>query len=58
LARDVDRGQTFFSELRLKDLKGTHKPLIHPPLGSCREAGAFFSVRLPRLCAHFPNSRP
>jgi hypothetical protein len=24
--------QTFFDDNRLKDLKGTHKPLIHPPL--------------------------
>ena len=32
----------FRALVRLIDLKGTHKPLIHPPLGSCRKAGAFF----------------
>ena len=34
--------QTFRLALRLNILKGTHKPLIHPPLGFCRKAGAFF----------------
>ena len=34
--------QTFFAGPRLILLKGTHKPLIHPPLGSCRKQEPFF----------------
>ena len=45
----------FSRELRLKDLKGTHKPLIHPPLGSCRKTGAFFCVRLRSERARVPE---
>src|ERR671914_2694295 len=37
-----EKSQTFFARVRLKELKGTHKPLIHPPLGPCREAGVLF----------------
>ena len=35
------------SVLRLITLKGTHKPLIHPPLGPCGKAGAFFCTHVP-----------
>jgi hypothetical protein len=34
--------QTFPLGTRLTQLKGTHKPLIHPPSGFCRAAEAFF----------------
>jgi hypothetical protein len=34
--------QTFPAAARLNSLKGTHKPLIHPPSGFCRKAEAFF----------------
>jgi hypothetical protein len=34
--------QTFPADARLNILKGTHRPLIHPPSGFCREAEAFF----------------
>ena len=39
--------QTFPAAARLNSLKGTHKPLIHPPSGFCRKAEAFFCT--PRL---------
>jgi hypothetical protein len=34
--------QTFSAGRRLIIVKGTHKPLIHPPSGFCRKAEAFF----------------
>jgi hypothetical protein len=38
----VHKQQTFLIVPSSKRLKGTHKPLIHPPLGFCRKAEAFF----------------
>jgi hypothetical protein len=37
-------------------VKGTHKPLIHPPLGFCRKAEAFFSHCVPH--SHSTSSGP
>jgi hypothetical protein len=39
--------QTFLAGSRLNEVKGTHKPLIHPPWGFCRKAEAFFCTRVP-----------
>src|SRR4051794_6255605 len=39
--------QTFQWALTSNVLKGTHKPLIHPPLGSRSQGGGLFFARQP-----------
>ena len=46
-ARRVNPPNLFDATFRLIILKGTHKPLIHPPLGSCPQTGAFFCTERP-----------
>jgi hypothetical protein len=44
--------QTFSAGDRLNILKGSHRPLNHPPSGFCRKAEAFFLS----LAFHFRNT--